>query len=175
MDRAALRLVAPSAEHEAAYINFAAELGAHGDDRWVRAVHELGFAGYLEKKAQDERGEGLPDGIVPSSVYWLIDGQGVIHAELRLRHYLNEGLLRDGGNIGYVVRPESRQQGVGTELLRQGLKVARQRGLERALITCATDNWGSIGVIESNGGKEFTVGFSPTTNKPTRHYWIDLD
>lgn len=168
-----MHLVSPSSEYEDAYLDFAMELRAHGDGRWVEAVQRLGFGEYLLKKQREERGEGLEPDIVPSSVYWLVDDAAKIHAELRLRHYLNERLLIDGGNIGYTVRPSSRRKGLGTELLRRGLVLAQQRGLERVLITCDAENLGSIGVIVANGGREYTMGFSPITERPTRHYWLD--
>lgn len=167
-------LVEPSAEYEAAYLDFAQELRASGDGRWVESVQRLGFDGYLLRKKRDELGIDLAPDIVPSSTFWLVDEQLMIHAELCLRHYLNGRLLADGGNIGYTVRPSSRRQGVGTELLRHGLALAQERGMERVLITCDADNLGSIGVIEANGGCDFTMGFSPVTERPTRHYWIEL-
>lgn len=60
-----MHLVSPSSEYEDAYLDFAMELRAHGDGRWVEAVQRLGFGEYLLKKQREERGEGLEPDIVP--------------------------------------------------------------------------------------------------------------
>jgi len=58
-------------------------------------------------------------------------------------------------------------------MLRQGLEVIRDLGIQRALVTCDDDNPGSIRTIERCGGVlENTIPISGAA--PKRRYWIDL-
>ncbi|MGC5168891.1 GNAT family N-acetyltransferase [Luteimicrobium sp. DT211] len=68
-----------------------------------------------------------------------------------VRRALTPTLARVGGHIGFSVRPAYRRRGYGTTLLRAGLGIARDLGVGRTLVTCATDNVGSAAVIERCG------------------------
>jgi predicted acetyltransferase len=92
-----------------------------------------------------------PDGYVPCTTLWWVDGDHYI-ARIAIRHELNEFLLNVGGHVGYDVRPSSRRRGHATAMLRAALPVAHQLGIEQALITCDWDNAGSRKTIEANGG-----------------------
>ncbi len=89
-----------------------------------------------------------------------------------MRHRLNEQLLDGGGHIGYGVRPSARKRGLASWALGEVLKRARDRGLERVLVTCAAENVASARTIERNGGvlediRETWLGLA-------RRYWIEL-
>lgn len=88
------------------------------------------FSSYLAQLDACSRGEGPAVGFVPHTTYWLVQ-DGVVVAVSNLRHRLTEGLLREGGNIGYGVRPSARRKGFATEILRRSLEEARELGLER--------------------------------------------
>ena len=61
-------------------------------------------------------------------------------------------LLREGGNIGYDVRPSARRRGHATAMLAAALPVAAALGIDRARIDCDVTNIASRRVIEKNGG-----------------------
>jgi predicted acetyltransferase len=111
------------------------------------------FAAFLAKLAACERGEGIPDGFVPHTTYWLVDAGGEVVAVSNLRHALTERLRVEGGHIGYGVRPSARRRGHATEILRRTLAEARTHGIAEALVTCAKDNHGSAGAIRKCGGR----------------------
>lgn len=92
-----------------------------------------------------------PEGYVPATELWWVDGDEFL-GRIGVRHRLTPALLEAGGHIGYDVRPSARRRGHATEMLRQALVVAREVGIDRALITCDEDNLGSRRVIERNGG-----------------------
>jgi predicted acetyltransferase len=93
---------------------------------------------------------------------------------LRMRHRLNEVLLRSGGHIGYYVRPEARGRGMASEMLRLALDEARSMGIERVLLTAYASNGPSCRVIEKNGGLMQDETPHPETGLPYRRYWIEL-
>jgi predicted acetyltransferase len=101
--------------------------------------------------------EALPEtprrrGWVACTHLWLVDGSEYL-GRLAIRHTLTPSLLAHGGHIGYDVRPSARRQGHATAMLTQALPIARELGIERALITCDAANVGSRKVIEANGGE----------------------
>lgn len=70
-----------------------------------------------------------------------------------LRHFLTPALREAGGNIGYAIRPTERGKGYGKKLLELLLAEAREKGLEKVLITALPTNAASIGVAKANGGQ----------------------
>ena len=130
----------------------------------------------IEKKYYNYRKAiNLPQGYVPQTTYWLIDG-GEFVGEIGIRHYLNEKLLKYGGHIGYGVAYKYQNKGFGTKMLALALKKAKQLKLEKVLITCDDTNPASARVIEKNGGVLENKVTNIIDDKPvvTRRYWIDL-
>ncbi|APT91945.1 hypothetical protein CPHO_02380 [Corynebacterium phocae] len=116
-----------------------------------------------------ERQETVPlkKGYVTCSYYWLVEDREFLGA-IALRHELNDYLLNFGGHVGYSIRPSERGRGLATQALRELLPLAEQRGLDRILLTCDVENYGSQKVIERCGGKLEDV------RAKTMRYWIDL-
>lgn len=115
---------------------------------------------------------------VPQTTYILLrrepDGSGKALGTSRLRHYLNPALEDAGGHIGYAIRPDERGKGYGNRILALTLPEARELGLSRVLVTCATDNIRSARVIMANGGILTSEGMSVQTGERHSRYWIAL-
>ena len=124
---------------------------------------------WLESNQNHEMGIGLPENRVPSIQFVLFDKSGHALGFLNLRLRLNEGLLNYAGHIGYSIRPSERGKGYAKEALRQGLQVAKEKNIKRALVTCSTENPASRAVILTNGGALEDV------RGGKERYWIDLD
>ena len=124
---------------------------------------------WLKNNQDHEMGINLPEGWVPDIqlVAFSIDGQAVGFLNIRL--CLNDFLLEEGGHIGYSIRPSERGKGYAKEALRQGLQVAKEKNIKRALVTCSTENPASRAVILANGGVYEDV------RNGTERYWIDVD
>jgi predicted acetyltransferase len=111
-----------------------------------------GFALYVDALClQSQEDAPRPDGYVPSTTLWWIDGTEFL-GRIQIRHRLTPHLYEVGGHIGYDVRPNARRLGHATTMLRAALPVAAELGITSALITCDTDNVASRKVIEANGG-----------------------
>jgi len=131
------------------------------------------FRDYLQALVDRRLGVNVSSDFVPATFLFAFVEARII-GRISIRHSLNEQLERVGGHIGYVVVPEFRRRGHATEILRQGLEIARaQLGIERVLLTCDDDNLGSIRAIEKNGGKLENVIVGPNLPKPKRRYWIE--
>jgi predicted acetyltransferase len=166
-----MRLLDPSPLCKSAFLDMARECDSAGEFRYALALRD--FEAYLRRIDEGRRTEGLPEGRVPGTEFWLED-RGLIVACARLRFWLTADLENEGGHIGYDVRPSMRRQGYGTALLGLVLLEARARGILRARLTCDADNIGSIKVIERNGGKDAGTGISKESGKSVRQYWIEL-
>jgi predicted acetyltransferase len=131
------------------------------------------FPGFLARLAACARGEGLPQGWVPHTTYWLVS-QGEVVGVSNLRHVLTESLCREGGNIGYGVRPSARRRGFAGELLRRTLARARAMGMSKVLLTCGKTNLASVRTILGNGGVFASEEFLSERDEVVQRYWIEL-
>jgi predicted acetyltransferase len=171
-------LVLPTSRYKQSFLQAVREVQTSGSGlgdtlKWDVAEMEADFDRVLKELRRYEPGNELPDGFVNSEALWLVEGDEYL-GRASLRHTLNQHLREFGGHIGYEVRPSARRQGHGRTILRLTLERARELGLERVLVTCDTDNLGSRGVIEGNGGVlegEFVLDYHPN---PVRRYWIAL-
>lgn len=165
-----MRLVSPSAQWRAAFQELARDCERAGDPRYTLALRD--FDAFLCRIDAARCSEQLPEGWVPWAEFWLEDA-GQILGCVRVRSRLTADLEREGGHVGYDVRPSMRCRGYGTALLRLALIEARALGIARVRVTCDDDNAGSIKVIERNGGVLSGNSVSQATQKLVRQYWID--
>lgn len=165
-----LRRLRPIDEH--AFLA-ALTLTAPTDPNFAHYHHPgLAFLDYLAILERAERGVGLPEGHVPSTLLFGFVGDAIV-GRLMLRHTLNDFLLRVGGHIGYVVVPEHRGRGWAGAMLKEGLVLARSLGLPKVLLTCDEDNLASRRTIERCGGAYEDSCVVPG-RPPKRRYWIRL-
>jgi predicted acetyltransferase len=128
------------------------------------------FATYVtELRADALEDTPRPDGYVPATVLWYVDGETFL-GRLSIRHRLNAQLLELGGHIGYGVRPSARRRGHATAMLRAALPVARRLGIDPALVTCDFDNVGSRKVIETVIAE--TGGYFEDRRQVKLRYWV---
>ncbi len=167
-----MKLIFPNEQYYNSYMDAIAEYRVHGLD----TANFLGGDELFARVKDLKDGVNLPNGYVPATYLWLVDGDEFI-GEISIRHALTHALLRFGGNIGYVVRYSRWNTGAGTKMLAMALEYAKNTvGLNRALVTCNDENIASARVIEKNGGVlqdkiENTIGGKRIT---TRRYWIEL-
>ena len=141
-------------EHRSRFDDMLADYREHADFGLYTGWYDVAWQGYDAYRAmlaRLERGGWPFPEVVPGETYFLVDDARIV-GEVYLRFGLTPALERDGGNIGYQVRPSARNRGYATH----GLRLARSRLAERefrsALVTCDAENAASIRVIEKNGG-----------------------
>ena len=123
---------------------------------------------WLESNQNQEMGINLPEGWVPAIQLVAFSGKGQALGFLNLRLRLNNFLLEKGGHIGYSIRPSERGKGYAKEALRQGLQVAKEKNIKKALVTCSVNNPASRAVILANGGLIEDV------RNGVERYWIEV-
>lgn len=170
-----LRLIEPNIDFEESHTTFVEEFEKRGDKvhPWVVAEPYDHFSDYVAMLNAAPKGVNVPPGFVAHSTFWLVDADNEIVAISNLRHELNDFLVAYGGHIGYGVRPSVRRRGYATEILRQTLLMAKERGIDRIRITCSKDNPASAKTILRNGGIPDDEVFMPEHNEVICRYWID--
>ena len=135
------------------------------------------FEAFHTERTQKVGDVVLPDGTViprvPSDIYFLVDGETFI-GEAGVRYQLSDWLIQIGGHVGYGIRPSFQRQGFGKLILKLSLDVLRERGIDRALVTCYDHNIASAKIIEANGGVMENIIDDPRGGGQSRRYWIDL-
>ena len=117
--------------------------------RWADPAEFASYVRWLRADALEESPRG--PGFVPATTLWWTDNHEYL-GRLTIRHRLTPRLLEIGGHIGYDIRRSARRRGHATSMLAAALPVAREMGIDPALITCDEDNVASRKVIEANGG-----------------------
>lgn len=166
-----LRLVQPQAEYESQIMAARDILRTHGgDDGTADLVHCDTYDAWLDF---DGRGKAIyGDGYVPSTQYIGVLDDGTVVGFLDLRHTLSDFLYNYGGHIGYCVLPQYRRHGYAKAMLALALTEARQRGMDRLLLTCHEGNTGSERTIVANGGVYEDTRTAQGAS--IRRFWIEL-
>lgn len=169
-----LKLVVPSIEYKVSFLKATKEFQKDGlfTDLDISDL-EKNLTSFITKQINRSQGKDLPERFVAETVYWLVENDEFIGRTV-IRHELTETLLREGGHIGYAIKPSKRKKGYGREMLKLALLKAKELGLKKVLLTCNENNFGSKKIIESNGGT-FQDRIFLQERKPWKlRYWISL-
>lgn len=134
------------------------------DGAWFYRTKE-----WYDKK---ETGQGQPR----SLHFWAVDGEKFI-GEFQLRTELTPEIMSGIGSVGYAVRVSEQGRGYGTELLKQGLLIAKEQGMNRVLLNINNENSVSAHICEKLGGNLMDMIRAYNTAEGVhimRRYWIDL-
>lgn len=136
------------------------------DSEWFSRTKD-----WYDKK---EKGQ-IPD--QPISIhFWAVDGESFI-GEFQLRTELTPKILSGIGSIGYAVRVSEQGKGYGTEILKQGLLIAKKHSMSKVLLNINDANLASSHICEKLGG--VLMDKIPSYNEAEGHYimrryWIYL-
>lgn len=147
-----LQLCQPAPEHEATYRSYITELGDENRIPFPLDFEHADFSAWLTRVENLANGSDVPEGFVPSTTYFLMDGDELIGVS-NLRHYLNDRIREHGGHIGLGVRPSLRGKGIGNQLMALTIAEARKKGIGEIHIHCLKENLPSARTIQHNGGE----------------------
>lgn len=172
-----MRIEAASSKAPPGLAELLGDLGGGENGFMGTPVHtgEATVEQYLQQCREMPDPSKLRPGLVPQTVYWMLDEDGAAIGMLRVRHRLNETLRVHGGHIGFFVRHDQRGKGYARAALRLALAELRVLGETLALLTVDPGNIPSIRVIEANGGQLENTVTDPETGKLYRRYWIGLE
>ncbi len=128
------------------------------------------FVAYLDTMETDP-----PRLLVPNTDFFLVDGDEIL-GSLSIRHFLNSGLMKYGGHIGYGVAPKYRGNGYAQKMVEMSMPFLKELKLEKVLICCVSDNIPSAKTILNLGGVfenevEIIRNGQP---KIGQRYWVDV-
>ena len=124
------------------------------ENEFKNTANGLSFYEYKKWLAKQDvwsRGEELPAGYVPQTIFWLYDDEKIVGMG-KIRHALNKNSRYIGGNIGYAIDPLFRGKGYGTQLLKLLVKKAREMKIGEIILTVEKYNPASKKVVEKAGG-----------------------
>lgn len=146
-----MELVLPGKEYKQSYREYIEELGDEERYPFPLDFDHSDFSALLAKLERFRQGIALPDGFVPATTYWLVDGSEIVGVS-NLRHYLNDRIRYAGGHIGLGIRPSRRGKGLGSLLMKLTLEKATEYGINPVHIHCHKHNEASALMIIANGG-----------------------
>ena len=124
------------------------------------------LTGYLQYEMKMARGLGLKPAFATPS-FWIFQDDLPIGIG-RVKHYLNDPILRLFGQIAFCIRPSERGKGYANTALSLILQKAKEKGVAVASLTCAEENMASRKAIEFNEGKLEKIENNEC------YYWIAL-
>ena len=167
-----MELVLPSLKYKEPFLEALKESVAEDTDTTLVGPQENeSFEDFVRRLNENSKGINSPAGYVPATMFWLIDNGEVI-GRVHIRHELDDFLLREGGNIGYYIKPSKRKMGYGKKILGLALQEAKKMGFSKVLITCDEDNIGSSKIIEGNGGVLENIVETEIGKPRKKRYWI---
>ena len=149
-----MRLVELSAEDSRAVYDMLRGIAANENElkNEVKGMPYPEFLSWISLMEAWSRGEQLPDGYVPQTIFILYDCKKPVGMG-KIRRRLTEYSRRIGGNVGYAISADYRGKGYGTELMRLLVKKADEMGVGEKLATVEIYNPASKRAIEKAGGK----------------------
>jgi predicted acetyltransferase len=146
-----VQLALPDKVYESSYRDYIEELGDEERYPFPLDFDHSDFDALLTRLAEFSTGVAVPNGFVPATTYWLVDGRELVGVS-SLRHHLNDRIRHAGGHIGLGIRPSRRAEGLGSLLLRLTLDRAFERGITPVHVHCHQHNEASARMITGNGG-----------------------
>lgn len=172
-----LRLVVPKKKYEHKAKDYIREFIEYNSQiHGVGGLHRYeNYDEWLNKLEQDSDNTKVKEGRVSADTYFFVrEPDDKIVGMINIRHNLNEILLKEGGHIGYSIRPTERRKGYATMMLKQALIKCKGLSIEKALIVCDKINIASARVIQNNKGVLENELYSDTYSQIIQRYWIEV-
>ena len=176
-----MKMVFPSIAYKSRAIEFINEFYAygsqiHGSGSLDRFLRESSYEEWLKKVLRDLDIANISEPKVPALTYFYVrEEDDKIIGMINIRLALNDFLAREGGHIGYSVRPTERKKHYATSMLKEASRVCRKIGIKDVIVTCDKANIGSASVIKNCNGELDAEFFSDTYGEVIQRYVIKLE
>lgn len=138
-------------------------------------LENLNFEEWLDDLEKNKDEENLPKDYSTHTLFLAFNEEEKIVGAIGIRWQEVPVLITHGGFIGYSVRPSERNKGYATEMLKLGLKEAKNIWKGKILITCKDFNIPSKKVIEKNCGIFENEYINKEDGYTYLRYWINLE
>jgi len=175
-----MKFVFPCDEYEQKAIEFIQEFYDHqseinGTGDLDAYLKKASYAEWLKKVMRDLDIANIPEGRVPAYTYFYVrEEDDKIVGMINIRLALNDFLRKEGGHIGYSIRPSERKKGYGTSMLNEALSFCSTIGLRDIMITCDKANTASAAIIKNCGGVLECEFYSDAFKTEVQKYTISL-
>ena len=116
-------------------------------------LEKYDYEKWIEKIQSDIDIPNIQEPNVPKMTYFYVrEDDNKIIGMINIRLALNDKLRKEGGHIGYSVRPTERNKGYATEILNFGVEICNNRDISEVLVSCDKSNLASAKVIQKCGG-----------------------
>ena len=171
-----VQLESPSLRLKDSYLSHVKEFRQRGE--WpipfVLKYPTDDFPAFIDRLEKCAQGSEIPTGFVAHETFWLVENGTDVVGVSSLRHSLTDNLRKDGGHIGYGIRPTARRRGLATLILQETLLKAKARGITRALLTAHKGNIGSVKTILKHGGVWDSEELLPGHTDILQRFWINV-
>ena len=173
-----MKLVFPSLPYKEKAIQFINEFNEYGSEingsgGLDRYLENSTYEEWIKKIYADIDIANIPQSRVPGLTYFYVrEEDGKIVGMINIRLALNDFLKREGGHIGYCIRPTERKKHYATDMLNSALKVCDTLGIKEVIITCDKSNVASSGVIKNCNGELVAEFYSDTFREEIQKYII---
>ena len=174
-----MKLVFPTIEYKEKAIDYIKEFHEYnseinGTGNLDYFLQEESYEAWLESVLAHVDIANVPEDSVPAITYLYVrEEDDCVVGMVNIRLALNDFLRKEGGNIGYSIRPTERRKNYATELLKAAVDVCNRIGIHEVLVACNKENVASAGVIKNCGGVLKDEFFSETYQEMTQMYCID--
>lgn len=174
-----MKLVFPSMRYEKKAKEYIEEFckhksQIHGSGGLDRYLAESTYGEWLNKVIADIDIANIAKGRVPALTYFYVNEEDdEIVGMVNIRLALNDFLRKEGGHIGYSIRPAQRRKHYATDMLKQALNACKVIGINEIVITCDKSNLASAGVIKNCGGILQEEFYSETYKEIVQRYVIN--
>lgn len=152
-----MKLVMPTLNYKDKAIEFIKEFYQYGSEingsgalDWY--LENSSYEAWIEKVYSDIDVANIEEPRVPALTYFYVSENDGIIGMINLRLALNDFLKKEGGHIGYCIRPAERGNNYATDMLKAALKVYDVFGVREVLLSCDKSNEASSKVIKKCGG-----------------------
>lgn len=175
-----MKLVFPNISYKEKAIAFINEFYTYdseinGSGGLYKFLKKATYEEWLAKLVKDMDIANLPMQKVPSLTYFYVrESDDEIVGMINIRLTLNDAWKKEGGHIGYSIRPTERKKHYATAMLGDGLMVLQRLGTKEVIITCDKSNIGSAKVAQNCGGELDAEFYSDTYGEVIQRYIIKL-